>query len=51
MASLSPAAVAMAEGGSGEGNNATVSKKLSRYDQDRMAEAGRMAIRYNLLSL
>lgn len=51
MASLSPAAVAMAEGASGEGNEANVAKKLSRFDQDRMAEAGRMAIKYNLISL
>ena len=51
MASLSPAAVTLAEGGSGEGNEANVSKKLNKFDQDRMAEAGRMAIKYNLIAL
>lgn len=51
MAALSPAAVSMVEGSSGEGNQASVNKKLSKYDQDRMAEAGRMAIRYNLIAL
>jgi hypothetical protein len=51
MAVLSPSAVAMAEGGSGEGNEAKTTKKLSKHDQDRMAEAGRMAIKYDLIAL
>jgi hypothetical protein len=51
MTALSPAAVSLAEGGAGEANEAQVSKKLSKYDQDRMAEAGRMAIRYDLIAL
>jgi len=51
MAVLSPAAVALVEGTSGEGNEANVSKKLSKFDQDRMAEAGRMAIKYDLIAL
>ena len=51
MATLSPAAVSLAEGASGEGNEPGVAKKLTRYDQDRMAEAGRMAIKHGLIAL
>ena len=51
MAALSPAAVSLAAGNSGEANQASVNKKLSKFDQDRMAEAGRMAIKYNLVAL
>lgn len=51
MATLSPAALASTEGKSGEGKEPGVAKKLSKFDQDRMAEAGRMAIRYNLIAL
>ena len=51
MATLSPAAVSLVEGASGEANEPVVSKKLTKYDQDRMAEAGRMAIKHGLIAL
>lgn len=51
MAALSPAAVSLSDGASGEANEPGISKKLSRYDQDRMAEAGRMAIKHGLIAL
>lgn len=51
MATLSPAAISMAEGAAGEGKEPGVMKKLSKFDQDRMAEAGRLAIKHGLIAL
>lgn len=54
MADLSPASVALHEqsAGSGpDGSNAPASNLMTSINQDRLAEAGRMSIKYNLIEL
>ena len=50
MATLAPAAVAIAEGKT-DGPGVTTSAKIPPIIQDRLAEAGRLAIKHNLIGL